>query len=278
MMAAWGVRRGNVNRPRSGRSVAFAFGLAALLGMAAVLLYAFFVEPYWVEVTRHSLAGEVSQPLRIVQISDLHTTGYGMRERRLVKLVEQAAPDLIVITGDTVNGPSLEPSRDVISRLRAPLGVWAVMGDSERTGGANDTQAFYESMGAHLLVNKGVAVREDVWLMGLDDAVTGHPDINAALVGAPTSSFKIALFHAPDHFAAVAGLFHLALAGHTHGGQVRIPGVGALWQTPQGRRYEQGWYAEKSSNLYVSRGIGTTFIPARFLSRPEVAVIEIRPN
>jgi predicted MPP superfamily phosphohydrolase len=267
-----------VNRPRSGRTVAFGIGLAALLGVAAVLLYAFFVEPYWVELTRHSLAGEVAQPLRIAQLSDLHSSGYGMRERRLVRLVEQAAPDLIVLTGDTVSGGSLEPSRELLTHLRAPLGVWAVMGDGERNGGGGDTQAFYASVGAHLLPNKGAAVRDDVWLMGLDDPVTGHPDINAALVGAPASSFKIALFHAPDHFAAIAGLFHLALAGHTHGGQVRIPGIGPLWQTPQGRRYEQGWYNEKSSNLYVSRGIGTTFIPARLLSRPEVALIDIRPN
>jgi predicted MPP superfamily phosphohydrolase len=252
--------------------------LAALLTTAAVLLYAFFVEPYFVELTRHSLAGEVNQPLKIVHISDLHTSGFGMRERRLVRLVEQAAPDLIVVTGDTVDGASMEPSRDVFLRLRAPLGVWAVVGDSERAGGARDIGAFYASVGAHLLENKGVAVRDDVWLMGLDDPITGHPDLTAALEGAPTASFKIALVHAPDHFSAVAGLFHLALAGHAHGGQVRFPGLGPLWSVPQGRRFVQGWYREKSSNLYVSRGVGMTFIPARFLCRPEVALIEIRPN
>jgi predicted MPP superfamily phosphohydrolase len=73
-------------------------------------------------------------------------------------------------------------------------------------------------------------------------------------------------------------LFHLGLAGHTHGGQVRLPVVDSLWAPSGGLPYLQGWYTKNRSQLYVSRGIGTTIVPARFLARPEVPVIEIRPQ
>jgi predicted MPP superfamily phosphohydrolase len=258
--------------------MAFALGTAALLGPAALLVYAFFVEPFAVELTEHTLPGDVSQPLRIAHLSDLHARGYGTRERAVVGLLEKAAPDLIVVTGDLVDAGSLEPTRELFRHLRAPLGIWVVRGHSERARPVSDEAAFYKSIGAHLLDNQGTAVREDVWLMGLDDPSTGHPDLAAALAGAPPAAFKLALFHAPDHFAEVAGLFHLGLAGHTHGGQVRLPGFGPLWLPAGGRVYVQGWYTKNRSQLYVSRGLGTSNVPARFLCRPELALIEIRPN
>jgi predicted MPP superfamily phosphohydrolase len=273
------VPRGEaVNRAPSGHKMAFALGTAALLGPAALLLYAFFVEPFAVELTHHTLPGDVTQPLRIAHLSDLHSRGFGTRERAVAGLVEKAAPDLIVVTGDVVDTGSLEASRELFQHLRAPLGVWVVRGHAERARPIGDELAFYKSLGARLLENQGVAVRDDVWLMGLDDPSTGTPDLGAALAGAPPAAFKLALFHAPDHFAEVAGLFHLGLAGHTHGGQVRLPGFGPLWLPAGGHAYVQGWYSKNRSQLYVSRGIGTSNMPARFLSRPEVALIEIRPN
>jgi hypothetical protein len=258
--------------------VTYGFGLAALLGAAATGLYAFFVEPYWVQLTAYSLPGTVSEPLRIAHLSDLHTRGFGLRERRVLALVERAAPDIVVLTGDTIDGGSLEPSRELLRRLRAPLGVWVVRGDHDPAAHFADDRAFYRSVGAHFLDNEGAAVRPDVWLLGLDDPATGTPEIGRALAGAPAAAFKVALFHAPDYFAEVAGLFDLGLAGHTHGGQVRIPGLAALRRPPHGRRYVSGWYTQNDSKLFVSRGLGTSEVRARLLCRPEVAIIEIRPN
>ena len=266
-----------VNRAPSGHKLAIALGTAALLGPVALVLYAFFVEPYSVELTHHALAGGVSQPLRIAHLTDLHSSGFGTREREVVSLVERAAPDLIVVTGDVADGGSLEPTRELFQHLRAPLGVWVVRGNVEHARALADDRAFYKSVGARLLENEGVAVRDDVWLLGLDDPATGHLDLTEALAHAPAAAYKVALFHAPDHFADVAGLFNLGLAGHTHGGQVRLPGFGPLWLPPNGRTHVQGWYTKNRSQLYVSRGIGTTYVPARFLSRPEVPIIEIRP-
>jgi predicted MPP superfamily phosphohydrolase len=266
-----------MNIAPSGHRWAFALGTAALVGPAAVVLYAFFIEPYSIEVTRHALAADVAQSITIAHLSDLHSRGFGTREREVAALVQKAAPDLIVVTGDIADG-SLEPSRELFRRLHAPLGVWVVHGHAEHARPAADEGPFYKSVGARLLDNQGTLIRDDVWLVGLDDPATGHPDLEKALVGAPAAAFKLALFHAPDHFADVAGLFNLALAGHTHGGQVRLPGFGPLWLPTAGHEYVQGWYTKNRSQLYVSRGIGTSWVPARFLSRPEIALIEIRPN
>jgi predicted MPP superfamily phosphohydrolase len=251
--------------------------MVALLGPALAVLYAFFVEPYSIEVTRHALASDVAQPIRIVHLTDLHARGFGTRERELVAMVAAAGPDIVLVTGDLVDAGSLEPARELLQRLSAPLGVWVVRGNSERGRALNDDAAFYKSVGAHLLENQGVAIRDDIWLVGLEDA-SGHPDLTAALAAAPAAAYKIAIFHSPDYFAEVAGLFNLGLAGHTHGGQVWLPGLGPLWLPAGGRIYVQGWYTKNRSKLYVSRGIGTSVVPARFLSRPELPIIELRPN
>jgi predicted MPP superfamily phosphohydrolase len=251
--------------------------VATLLAAAALLLYAFLVEPYWIEVTHHSIGGQVTQPLRIAHLSDLHSRGFGLRERQVVTLVARAGADLIVVTGDVVDGDSLEPARELFRGLRAPLGVWVVHGDSDAGAPANDQRAFYGSVGAHFLDNEGAAVRDDLFIVGLADAASARSDPGTALGAAPAASFKLALFHAPDEFTQVAGLFHLGLAGHSHGGQVRMPGFAALWRPVGGRRYIQGWYTANRSNLYVSRGLGTALVPARFFCRPEIALIEIRP-
>jgi len=253
-------------------------GLAALLAPAVLVLYAFFVEPYSLELTRHGLAADVAQPIKIAHLSDLHSRGFGTRERQVLALLDQATPDLIVVTGDIVDTGSLEPTRELFARMRAPLGIWVVRGNAERARPDGNDGAFWKSVHARLLDNEGVPVRDDIWLVGLDDPLTGHPDLNLALKGAPAASFKVALFHSPDHFTDVAGLFNLGLAGHTHGGQVRLPGVSSLWLVQPNSPYIAGWYTKNHSQLYVSRGIGTTVVPARFLSRPEIALIEIRPN
>ena len=250
----------------------------ALLGLAAATAYAFLVEPRWIEVTRHSLLGSVTRPLRIAHISDLHTHGFGPLEREIVMLVRLQNPDLIVVTGDTVDQGSLAPARDLFANLSAPLGVWIVRGNWERWTVQESERAFYTSIGAHFLDNEGAEARDDLWIAGLDDAASGRPDLSKALVGAPTAAFKLVLMHAPDYFKDIAGRFDLALAGHTHGGQISAPGYGPLWLPPGGHHYVRGWFTLNRSNLFVSRGLGTSIVRARFLARPELAIIDIRPQ
>jgi predicted MPP superfamily phosphohydrolase len=249
-----------------------------VLGAAAATAYAFFLEPRWMEVTRYTLHGGVVSSLRIAHISDLHTHEFGPLERDLVLQVRLHNPDLIVITGDTVDQGSLAPARDLLANLSAPLGIWIVRGNWERWTVKEDEHTFYAATGAHFLDNEGVAVREDLFVAGLDDPMTGRPDLGKALAGAPVAAFKIVLMHAPDYFKDIAGRFDLALAGHTHGGQVWLPGYGPLWLPEGGKRYVRGWFTLNRSNLFVSRGLGTSIAKVRFLARPELAIIDVRPQ
>ncbi len=261
-------------RPRWRIGVALILVVAALAATAA---YAAFFEAQRVEVTRHFLVGNVKRPLRIAHLSDLHSRGMGTRERSLLLLLAKESPDLIVVTGDITAGEGLDRARDFLLNLSAPQGVWLVRGDSDRWSFGDKERALYGEMGVQFLLNRGVAVRDDVWLAGLDDPVTGTPDLDQALQGAPAPAFKLVLMHAPDYFPSIAGRFDLALAGHSHGGQIVLPGWGPVISPRLGRRYLRGWFSQNRSQLFVNRGVGTRAVPARLQARPELAIIEVRP-
>jgi len=110
--------------------------------------------------------------------------------------------------------------------------------------------------------------------------MSGSPEIDPALDPAPANAAKLALFHSPEIFDAIASRVDIAFAGHTHGGQVRAPIVGAPWTPPGSGRFTAGWYSaeDAAARMYVSRGIGTSVLPVRFWCRPEVAIVTIRPG
>ena len=261
------------------RRAALAFTVA---GIAAVV-YASAIEPYWIELRRHTIALPVDAPLRIVHLSDLHTRGLERRERALIAIVEAQRPDLIVITGDTVAGgprDSLAPDeraavRRVLAALHAPLGVFAVLGNWEHWRGVRDAGALFEGTGVRLLVDDAAPLRPGLWIVGLEDACVGTSDLKAAFREVPREAVTIVLLHSPSPFPEVAARAPLALAGHSHGGQVRLPFLPALWLPPETDGYVEGWYTSGPSRLYVSRGIGTSILPLRLFCRPEVAVIDV---
>lgn len=255
-------------------------GVEALLlaAMLFVVLDGFVVEPYAVELTMHSVAAKVARPLTVMHLSDLHTSGLGRGERRVVELVERARPDVVVITGDVVDGGDLAPAREVLSRLHAPLGVFVVRGNWENWKPPVGERDFYASLGVTLLVNEGRLVRSDVWLAGLDDPMSGVADFRAATSGAPEGALHIALFHSPAYFDSAPRDLDLAFAGHTHGGQVRLPFGGPFWLPPGSGRFVEGWYTNGPARMLVSRGSGTSILPVRLFCPPEVAMVEIHPD
>ncbi|MGZ3474987.1 MAG: metallophosphoesterase [Polyangiales bacterium] len=234
---------------------------------------AFLVEPHWLEVTHHTRHARVAKPLRVAHISDLHTGGFGVREKALLSALERERPDLVVFTGDVVDDGKLENVRPLLSALHPPLGIFAVEGNWEHWRPVTDAAAFYRSAGARLLSNDAVRLRDDVVLIGLDDALAGLPDPRGALAKAPKEIVTLAAFHSPVAYDDLAQRVDLALAGHTHAGQVRLPLFGAIWLPPGSGRYDRGWY----DKMYVSRGVGTSLLRVRFLCRPELAIIDVVP-
>jgi predicted MPP superfamily phosphohydrolase len=263
--SAWGW-------PRK-RRVAAAILLCLVVALG---IDAFWIEPYWIELTRHRVPAALSSPLKIAHLTDLHTSGVGRRERRMIRILEAERPDLIVITGDMINVTSDYPGlHDVLVRLHAPLGVWVVRGNHEDWWPVENEQEFYESAGAKMLLNAGHEVRDDVWLVGFDDLYGGSPKLDESFAGMPESAYRIALFHSPQFFEQVAGRCDLALAGHTHGGQVRLTLIGPLWLPPFSGGFVDGWFERLGTRMYVSRGVGTAILNARFWCRPEIAIITV---
>ena len=266
---------------RSIRRVSRAFTLACF----AVAVYAGLIEPRWLQVTRHatSVHGET---LRLVHLTDLHTRGLGLLERRVIEQVSAADPDVVLITGDIVAGmrgasiaaTELADVRAVLARLSARIGVFAVPGNWEHWRGFQDPAVLVHGTRVTMLRNSAVEIRAGLWLVGLDDACGGAPDEAAAFREVPPGATVLAMMHSPAPFPSLAARASLVFAGHSHGGQVRFPFLPPLWLPPQTNGFVAGWYEHAASRMYVSRGVGTSILPLRFFCRPEVAVIDVRPH
>lgn len=254
-------------RPRRRLARRLFIGLVTLpVGLG---LYACGVEPYWIEVTRHEV-GDGAREVTLLHLTDLHVSTPGRRERRVLEIVNGARPDLIVITGDSIlsNFDPPEFTR-FLSELKAPLGVYACPGNWEEWVGSGVYDC-YARAGVRLLDDSTGLLRDGtVELVGLRSARSRIPDGAGRL--------RIALCHYPAILpAASARGIDLLFAGHTHGGQVRLPLVGALHLPFDSGGYEAGWYREGRTRMYVSRGVGTSILPVRFGCRPEVAIHRIR--
>lgn len=253
--------------------------LSSILSGSIVLVYAHFIEPNWLEVTHHTLIVPIRSPLQIAHVTDLHLRQEGFLERKLLASLETERPDLIVLTGDTLNG---EEDRLVaqafLRKLKAPLGVWAVKGNWEHWGQILNEEEFYKTTGVALLVNQGSRPRSDVLLLGFDDALAGQPRRVLASSTKDDDSYCIALFHSPQYFDELDERCTLALSGHTHGGQLKLPFLGPIWLPPGSSKYVAGWYQKDRKRMYVSRGVGTSIFKIRFLARPELAYVTLVPG
>ena len=246
-----------------------------LLVIAGLLAYAALIEPNWLECTQHSLAGNLDHTLKVAHLTDLHLRKVGILERRVIAAVRSEAPDLILVTGDTLDSvASLQVAKEFFGGLSAPLGIYAVLGNWENWEHFSSVQLF-RSFGVNLLINERVNLGNGVSVVGFDDWLSGQP---ARVLATEGSGFCISMIHSPEFFGKDATHCPLVLAGHTHGGQIRIPLLGPLWLPPGSGKYVSGWYRSADSALYVSRGTGTSVLPIRFLARPEIAFFTIGPK
>ncbi len=230
-------------------------------------------------ITRHRVPAPVSRPIRLALVSDLHVVRPGPREDRLIELLEAERPDAIAMNGDfAALGGTPEACGPAVERMHAPLGLWATLGNWDYGHSVDDWRAFLGARGVRLLCNEAAPLFESVWFAGLDDALAGWPDADAALAMTPPDAFVVGLVHCPVLFDDVAGRFPLVLAGHTHGGQVRIPGLPPLYMPKGCWPYVEGWYESRGSRMYVSRGIGCPSLPIRVACPPEIAIFELVPR
>jgi predicted MPP superfamily phosphohydrolase len=282
-------RAGRRERPRR---AAVRWWRRTVLTLAAVgvacIAYGAAVEPYWPEVTRVRLetakfpAGQ--RPMRIAQISDLHSDAKTRLEDVVPRLVADEHPDAIVFTGDAINSKAgFENFRRCMRALAAIAPTFAVRGNWDMWFWASVD--LYADTGVRELSGDGAEVvvgDARVWICGA--AVGDELNVPRAVGAAPPGDYVVFLFHYPDEIYGVArdGRTDLYCAGHTHGGQVALPLYGAIITLSRfGKRFESGLYRVDSTWLYVNRGIGMEGgnVPrVRFCARPEVTVFEISPD
>lgn len=237
-----------------------------------------------VEISRVGVpvsGGRLGTALEVAFLSDLHA-GFYMGERELEALAERVSglgPDLICLGGDLVDSRPAEVRLldGFLRRLRAPLGVFAVLGNHEYYPARNVGEwiGFLEDRGVQVLVNRGQRVTfqgGSAWIAGVDDLTESEPDIEAALRGRRWDEPTLLLSHHPDLFIEAATHdVDLQLSGHTHGGQIRIKGWQPLVHTRFG--LHRGGFRHNGTHLYVGRGVGVTVAPVRIDAAPEIALV-----
>jgi len=281
-----------VEHPAAGtmsrRRFLIAAGVGAV-GVAASTTYAFAAEPHHVALSRHDVpVPGLPAPLdglRIIQVSDIHLyAGLHLAARRTMDLVAGAAPDVTLLTGDMCERESqLGDLATLIATCRGRLATLAVMGNWEYAAGISPVllARTCEAAGAELLFNQARVLEVEeatLAIVGLDDPRAGHAAPEQALRGVPAGATSVWTYHAPGYTDRVPHDLPrpaFIAAGHTHGGQIRLPPIPAL--TPPGSgRFVAGWYRDTFAPLFVSRGIGTTGIRARFLCPPEIPLFTLR--
>ncbi|MFO7696794.1 MAG: metallophosphoesterase [Anaerolineae bacterium] len=257
-----------------------------MLGGLFLLLTLLQDTPELERVTVGDPGGPSDRPITLVQMSDLHMSGWRdvVRLRIALALVVHAEPDLIVLTGDYVreDARTIDLAAPLLKELAAPLGVYAVLGNHDLWTDRQVVTAGLTAAGITVLDNQGLALTSgntSFYLAGLDDAWSGTPDLAVALADNSDGRAVVLLVHEPDlgHELVSEKPVWLLLAGHSHGGQVRLPRRGALILPEHAHRFEHGLYAEGSGYIYVNRGMGTTTIPIRLGCRPEVTVMTLYP-
>lgn len=256
--------------------------------------WAFYWEPSSLSVHRYELRlphwPREQNPLLIAVLSDLHVGSpyYGTEKlREVVRRVNASRVDLVLLAGDYLVGGipfgTFVPPEDVASILKeldASLGVYAVLGNHDWWFDGPRLRRAFESEGIRFLEDESLHLalgHFDFWLVGLSDWREKKPDVDAVLAAVPEAAPILVFTHNPDVFPVIPERVSLTLAGHTHGGQVRFPFLGApIVPSEYGERYAQGHIVEEGKHLFVTSGLGTSIIPVRFRVPPEIALVEIR--
>jgi predicted MPP superfamily phosphohydrolase len=277
------------------------FLTAGLSGCAGLAFYSGEIERHWIDITHREIRlpalPAAFDGMKVVQLSDIHLDEFTepFLLRYSIEQINRMQPDAVLLTGDYVSY-EITPRKlclesawqcaEMLSELKCPE-RYAILGNHDLWLSGTEVTRALVAKGITVLNNSYLPLERSgsrIWLAGLDDPVCGRPDPDRAI---PTSirgvegQPLIVLCHAPDYadelLAHPAGRsVDLMLSGHTHGGQVRLPFVGALDLPPGGRKYVEGLFRLGTMQLYVNRGIGTIGVPFRFDCPPEITSITLR--
>lgn len=266
-------------------------GVGAGAAVAGTAADALLIEPGWVKVTRPTIALPTLPPewdgVKIAQLSDIHVGRLVSLDdaRDAVDLANGLGADLIALTGDYVSRADAITRAlvEVLRNLRAPEGVFAVLGNHDYWTNREKMIRTIEQAGIEVLVNEHRLLRRgggELCLAGVDDfwSTAPGPDLTEALADVPEPACRILLAHNPDYVEDLTGTprVDLVLSGHTHGGQVNFPLLGPPVLPIRHRRYAAGLVAGPHCPVYVSRGLGMVEVPVRFNCRPELPLITLR--
>lgn len=228
--------------------------------------------------------------LKVALVSDIHMGSFPFEERRVRKVVEAVnaeKPDLIVLCGDFVNGHwwntgcDLEKLAAILKDLKAPLGVFAVTGNHDELYGREEIIDSLSKVGIKFLENESAKIRTkrgEFYISGISSMASGRYLIARALLNVPRGASCIFLVHEPDLMPALPLKASVVLSGHTHGGQVALPFIGPLIR-PETMEFgaRDGLFVNyRGIPMLVSRGVGTSNIGVRFLTKPQLEIIELK--
>jgi len=269
-----------------------ALGGAAAAGLTLFEAYAArYVNPYKPVLERVSIPVPADHPglagLRIGFITDTHVGPFISADdlQRATDLIAAEQPDLILLGGDYVS-ESARYTADAVEVIRhlidaAPLGGYAVLGNHDLSVSSTRVREALVAAGIPVLRNDATSVAyggDQLWIAGIDETLLGEPRPAETFAQVPPSAAALALWHEPQFAeeAAEHGAF-LQLSGHTHGGQIRIPGVGPIGLPVHGKRYVMGLEYASGMPVYTARGVGVYRPPLRFNCPPEVTLVTLTP-
>ncbi len=251
-----------------------------------VLLYGSFFEPHLLKTTRYAV-GTGERSLKIAFISDIHVGPYKGRAwvKRLVRETQVLAPDIILLGGDFLH----ESARDLrklepLKEFRAPLGVYAILGNHDEYKASKEAHAWFAASGIPLVENRSLRAKEGVSVAGADDDWYGETDLEAAFKGIPSDDLALVMLHNPDLAPHAAKLMKdrpgatIFFSGHAHGGQIRLPIIGAVPKLPHhlGREYDRGIFSFDDIPLVLGAGAGESGPRARLFCPPEIVSVTVR--